>query len=187
MLFLHRHKFLLKILVAYCLISLLFQTIFPMGLYALSSGPSQPEFSSFEPAGTSEMVDLSSGDFNYNINLLDVSGFPINLSYHGGYGMDTEAGMVGLGWNLNIGQLNRSMRGLPDEFAGDMVKKTNFMKPNDTYGLNAGFGLEVAGIDMSKISERLGAPQLSAGLGVFYNNYRGLGFEFTTDVSLAAS
>ncbi|MEM6801399.1 MAG: hypothetical protein AAF696_08335, partial [Bacteroidota bacterium] len=158
-----------------------------MGLYALTSGPAQPEFSSFEPAGTSEMVDLSTGDFNYNINLLDVSGFPINLSYHGGYGMDTEAGMVGLGWNLNIGQLNRSMRGLPDEFEGDVVKKTNFVKPNDTYGLNASAGMELAGIDLTKISQRLGTPQLSAGLGVFYNNYRGLGFEFTTDVSLSAS
>ncbi len=45
---------------------------------------SQPEVQSFEPVGTSDMVDLFSGDFNYNIPLLDVGGYPINISYHSG-------------------------------------------------------------------------------------------------------
>ena len=41
------------------------------------------------------MVDLFSGDFNYNIPLMEVGGYPINLSYHSGIGMDQEASWVG--------------------------------------------------------------------------------------------
>ena len=47
--------------------ALLHQAFFPTLAMALTSGPSQPEASSFTPAGTSDMVDLFSGDFQYNI------------------------------------------------------------------------------------------------------------------------
>ena len=67
---------------------LIFQFSFPTVSFALTSGPSQPEVQSFEPIGTSDMVDLFSGDFTYNVPLLDVEGYPINLSYHSGITMD---------------------------------------------------------------------------------------------------
>jgi hypothetical protein len=40
-------------------------------------GPSQPEMTSFKPAGTNDMVNLFTGDFSYNIPLLDVGGYPV--------------------------------------------------------------------------------------------------------------
>src|SRR5688500_1113298 len=49
-----------------------------------SGGPSQPEMSSFTSVNASNMVDLFSGDFSYNIPLMDVGGYPVNLAYRGG-------------------------------------------------------------------------------------------------------
>src|ERR1041384_6317778 len=102
---------------------------------ALTGGPSQPEVQSFEPVGTTEMVDLFTGDFNYNIPLLDVEGYPINIAYHSGITTDQEASWVGLGWNINPGVINRNMRGIPDDFAGESVTKEMYIKPNKTWGV----------------------------------------------------
>ena len=110
-----------KILACYLAIQLIITTVQPTNLFALTGGPAQPEFNSFTPIGTSDMVNLSSGDFNYNIPIMDVGGYPLNLSYDSGISMDQEATWVGLGWNLNIGQINRQVRGLPDDFNGDGV------------------------------------------------------------------
>src|SRR5688572_1961044 len=89
---------------------ILFESIYPTCAMALTGGPSQPEVESFEPIGTSQMVDPFSGDFNYNVPLLDIDGYPVNLSYHSGITMDQEASWVGLGWNISPGVINRSMR-----------------------------------------------------------------------------
>src|ERR1043166_10071447 len=72
-----------------------FQILAPAASHALSGGPSQPEFQSFEPIATSEMVNLPSGDFTYNIPLINVSGSPINMAYHSGITADMEATTVG--------------------------------------------------------------------------------------------
>ncbi|MBK8705979.1 MAG: hypothetical protein IPN33_22110 [Saprospiraceae bacterium] len=113
---------------------MLFQVVAPTAAFALTGGPSQPEVQSFEPVGTSDMVDPFTGDFNYNIPLLDIDGYPINIAYHSGITMDQEASWVGLGWNINPGVINRGMRGIPDDFNGDEVVKHLSMKPNRTYG-----------------------------------------------------
>jgi len=55
-------------------------TFSPSQSFALTGGPSQPEVQSFEPMGTNDMVNLFSGDFTYNIPLLDVEGYTINLA-----------------------------------------------------------------------------------------------------------
>lgn len=68
----------------FLLIVFVFETIAPNVTWALTGGPSQPEVQSFEPIGTTEMVDLFSGDFNYNIPIMDIDGYPINLAYHSG-------------------------------------------------------------------------------------------------------
>ena len=51
---------------------MLYQIIFPAAVFALTGGPSQPETESFSPIDASNSVDLFTGDFNYNIPLLDV-------------------------------------------------------------------------------------------------------------------
>lgn len=133
-----------------------------------NGGPDQPEVQSFTPIGTSEMVDPFTGDFSYNIPLMDVDGYPINMAYSAGVTMDQEASWVGLGWNLNPGVVNRSMRGLPDDFNGlDSIKKnmnlkehinvsTYFNNTEELFGFNANF------------SNLLNHVQLS------FDNYKGL-------------
>src|SRR5947209_11735453 len=44
----------------------------------VTGGPSQPEFSRFTPVSTTEMVDPFTGNFTYNLPLLDVDGYPVN-------------------------------------------------------------------------------------------------------------
>lgn len=149
------------------------QLFMPYRSFALTGGPSQPEVQSFEPIGTSEMVDVSSGSFTYNIPLLDVGGYPINLAYHSGSTPDDEATVCGLGWNINPGVVNRNMRGLPDDFSGDVVTKEFNMKPNKTWGGSLGAKFELFGL-----SKKKGGLSLGLNLGVFYNNYKGVGFEF---------
>ena len=93
--------------------------VLPVACFALTSGPAQPEMKGFEPAGTTDMVDPFSGDFTYNIPLMDVGGYPVNIAYHSGSGMDDEASWVGFGWSLSPGLIDRQMRGLPDDFNGN--------------------------------------------------------------------
>src|SRR6186713_676339 len=108
----------LRFIALFLLVNFLYEICFPTVVYALTGGPSQPEVESFEPVGTTQMVDPFTGDFNYNIPLMEVDGYPLNISYHSGVTMDQEASWVGLGWNLNPGVISRNMRGLPDDFGG---------------------------------------------------------------------
>jgi hypothetical protein len=153
----------------FLLLTFLSTFVTPSSVYALTGGPSQPEVQSFTPVSTSEMVNLFTGDFVYNIPLFDVGGYPINLSYQSGITMDQQASWVGLGWNINPGSILRNMRGLPDDFSGDEVIKEQNMKPNQTYGCTVGLGAEIAGLD-DLISFRVST-------GLTYNNYVGFGVE----------
>jgi hypothetical protein len=155
-----------KIIAIYLAMMILLETFQPMQLYALTGGPSQPEFESFTPIGTSDMVDLASGDFNYNIPIMDVGGYPLNLAYNSGVTMDQEASWVGLGWDLNVGQISRQLRGLPDDFNGDEMIYENNMKPNVTVGANVNVFFAAFGVREAK---------LSTGMGIKYNNYDGFG------------
>ena len=121
--------------VSFFLLFTITQGIFLDSAKALTSGPAQPETQQFAPAGMDNLVDPFSGDFSYNIPLMDVGGYPVNLNYASGITPDAEASWVGLGWNLNVGAINRSMRGLPDDFSGDQVVKDYHTKPNETYGV----------------------------------------------------
>ncbi|MDF2188423.1 PA14 domain-containing protein [Paraflavitalea sp. CAU 1676] len=157
-----------------------------------TTGPTQPEMQSFQSVNASNMVDLFTGDFSYNIPLLDVGGYPVNLHYSSGITMDQEASWVGLGWNINPGTITRNMRGLPDDFQGkeDAVTKTVSMKPNKTFGVTIGGNIELLGksqfagaskvVDSSK--GRLGS--LGASFGLFHNTYKGWGTETGLNVSI---
>lgn len=161
-------------------------TLNPSGSYALTGGPAQPEFNSFTPIGTSDMVDLASGDFSYNIPLMDVGGFPINLAYSSGVTMDQEASWVGLGWDLSIGQINRQMRGLPDDFDGDEVLYENNIKDNVTVGGSFQFSPEALGIKLFSGTdgyEDTSTVKLKIGLSAQYNSYTGVGLSPSAGVT----
>ena len=144
-------------------LNIFFELVMPAQALALTGGPTQPEFSSFTPIGVTDMVDLSSGDMNYNIPLLDVGGYPLNIAYSSGIGTDQEASWVGLGWNLSVGQINRNVRGIPDDFNGDELTYENYLKPNITTGANFELTPDLFGVGFN----------LSFGMAAMYNNYAG--------------
>ncbi|MBX2828554.1 MAG: hypothetical protein KTR22_10330 [Flavobacteriaceae bacterium] len=154
-----------RVIASYLAIQMIVTVVQPSHLWALTSGPSQPEFNAFTPIGTSDMVNLSSGDFNYNIPVMDIGGYPINLAYDSGVTMDQEASWVGLGWNLNVGQINRQVRGIPDDFKGDGIRYENNLRDNTTVGVNGDIRFPIYGYDFL---------DLSIGLGVQFNNYHGI-------------
>lgn len=164
-------------------IQLLFGNVLGTKLYALTTGPSQPEASEFQPASIDNLVDPFTGDFSYNIPVMEIGGYPINLSYAAGITPDQEATWVGLGWNLNTGAITRNMRGLPDDFNGDEVVKETNIKDNKTYGVNVGLGGEAFGFDISK---KLGL-NFSFGMAVTYNNYNGYNISQSFTPSIGAA
>ena len=178
-----RNSFLSRIL------SILFAFLigFPVPARALTGGPSQPEFTTFTPVEASDMVDLFSGDFQYNIPLLDVEGYPINLSYATGMGMEDQASCVGFGWTLNAaGTINRMVRGIPDDFAGDEIVSVTNMKPNWTIGVGRGSSVELVGLDAKNSAKKLGRLSFDQNTSVHYNSYTGLGYETSYGVSVSS-
>lgn len=146
-----------------------------------TGGPTQPEMQAFSSVNNANMVDLFTGDFSYNIPLMDVGGYPINISYSSGITMDQEASWVGLGWNINPGTITRNMRGLPDDFDGgaDTIQKTKKIRENKTVGASIGGSLEIGGFPND--DTKLG---LEGDLGVFQNTYRGWGIETSFNPSI---
>lgn len=180
----------LKIIAVYLALSLLLECFYPTVALALTNGPSQPEMESFEPIGTTEMVDPFSGDFNYNIPLMTVpgpnGGYPLNLSYHAGISMEQEASWVGLGWNINVGEISRQLRGLPDDFNGDIVEKTTYMRPNRTVTLGANGSAEIVSADFKKKGVKPpGFSSASASISLTWNSYKGLGIGWGQSVNVA--
>jgi len=138
-------------------------------LKVLVGGPGQPEMQAFQSVNANNMVDLFSGDFSYNIPLMDVGGYPLGISYRSGATMDQEASWVGLGWNINPGTISRNVRGLPDDFNGtEKITKQYNMRKNWTAGITAMARPEIFGLDI---------PKIGLNIGAFYNNYNGIGFE----------
>lgn len=171
-------KTLLRITAKTLLVSMVYQLGFPLYSYALTSGPSQPEVQSFEPIGTTEMVDMFTGDFNYNIPLLDIDGYPVNISYHSGIGIEQEASWVGLGWNINPGNISRAVRGLPDDFNGETIDKELNIEDEKNFKVGTGIsiGFELGGVD----------TRLSLGFKNYiqFNNYKGTSIGISTDASI---
>ncbi|MBL0913774.1 MAG: hypothetical protein IBJ09_15515 [Bacteroidia bacterium] len=167
---------------------LVVQTVQPLALQALTSGPTQPEVQGFQPIGLTEMVDPFTGDFSYNIPLMEIGGYPLNLSYQSGISMDQEASWAGLGWNLHTGAITRQLRGLPDDFSGDVVTERINLKPNKTIGVNVAFDMELFGFEANSIISAIGggggSGSMSVGLGIEYNNYTGVSLTTTSGISL---
>lgn len=202
-----------RLISSFILLNLLIEVVSPTLALALTSGPSQPEFSSFEPVATTDMVNDFSGDFTYNLPILNVpgpdgAGYSMSLSYHSGVSAEEEASWVGYGWTLNAGAINRSMRGFPDEFNGVPVTTYNKTKPNTTQSSNFNLALEINSSDkalnasdkfkssMNKFKKKVGL-QNATDLSLFfnhsirYNNYSGFsvskGFGFSGFQTLSLS
>ncbi|MES2061781.1 MAG: hypothetical protein V4456_07665 [Bacteroidota bacterium] len=158
----------------------LLNLILPASVYALTSGPAQPETLAFQPAGVSDMVDLKSGDFKYNVPLMDIDGYPINLSYQSGSGMDDESSWVGFGWSLNTGAINRQLRGVPDDMDGDKASVEHYTKPSVTVGARLTGKTEMFGLGLLT-----GTASMS--YGVYTNNYIGFGAEFSANAGISGS
>ena len=140
--------------IAIVLLAIFIPTLFPVNmLYASNNGPNAPEAQGFEPVTATDMVNLSSGDMSYVLPVMDVSGFPVTLSYHGGVPMDLESSWVGLGWNLNTGAINRNLSATPDDWkGGNSVDFIRFEDSEDIYSINVGYGinsLAEVGVGMS--------------------------------------
>lgn len=167
------------------------QIVTPTVVFAGGGGPTQPEVQGFTPVGVSDMVDPFTGDFTYNIPLMNIDGYPVNIAYNSGVSMDQEASWVGLGWNLNMGAIVRSMRGLPDDFNGDEVTTVVNMKPTNNIGVNIDSKLEVFGKNTTTATNILGFDSLTKGLkvgmGVDYSNYTGYGVSLSISPSFSLS
>lgn len=160
------------------LVVLLYQICAPMASYALTSGPTQPEFSSFEPVATTNMVNEFTGAFTYNLPVLNIpgpggSGYSLSLSYHSGESPEGEASWVGYGWTLNPGAINRNTRGFPDDYNGAKVRYWNKTKTNWTVSVGPKNDLEVFSFDGLK---------LGASAAIRYNNYKGFGYTAGLDL-----
>jgi hypothetical protein len=111
------------------------QSIFlPFFATALTNGPHQPEYTSYEDGGSTDLVNLVSGDFTYNIPLLEVpspeGSFTVPLFYHSGIGLEDESSWAGLGFNVNVGAISRNKNG----FADDEYDAPQMIKTNDPGG-----------------------------------------------------
>ena len=168
--------------------SLLANVLAPLHALALTSGPAQPEFTSFQPVGTTDMVDKFSGDLNYSLPVLEVPGpqgssYPLSLSYHSGASPEEEASWVGYGWTLNPGAIVRGTRGFPDDYNNDEVVYWNQVPKNWTATLGYGVGIEAFSLDKeNKVKYSIGS--LSAKSSTRYNNYTGFGYNVGMGVSL---
>lgn len=152
--------------------TMILQTLSPLAAHALTGGPAQPEFSSFEPVATTDMVNTFTGQFTYNLPIISIpgpngSGYSMSLSYHSGASPEEEASWVGYGWTLNPGAIIRNVRGYPDDYHGDSVRQWNKMDQNWTVSVGQSGNIEAFSNDQIKVG-------MNAALR--YNNYKGFGY-----------
>ncbi|MCD0487344.1 hypothetical protein LPB86_03830 [Pedobacter sp. MC2016-14] len=144
----------------FLLINLFNQVMLPTIALALTSGPTVPEATSFEPIDTTEMINPLTGDFTYNLPLLEIpgpeGGYPLSLSYHAGIQPNEEASWAGLGWGINPGAISRNVNGYPDDFVGVQSTARSYWGGGSTksIGVNVSLGLQAAsvsfGLDFSQ-------------------------------------
>lgn len=138
---------------AVVLVAIAMELIAPAALLAITSGPAQPDFTGFEPLGTTGMVNEFTGSFTYNLPLLEVPGpsgssYPVTLAYHSGAALEEDASWVGFGWSLNPGAINRGARGVPDDYKAAEIQTINRQEPNETYSAGVVANLQIASFDM---------------------------------------
>lgn len=137
---LFRNRRLVRAIACFFLLELVGSMLAPTVSWAMM-GPSQPEFTSYEAPGATDMVNLSTGDFSFNIPVLEIPGpersFSLPLNYKAGIQLEQEATWVGLGWSLNPGAIVRSINGYADDASGDEYTSTykKFIERDETIGV----------------------------------------------------
>lgn len=185
--------FFLKFVSVYLAINLLFMAVCPPTLLALTAGPGSPEFSSFEPVATTDMVNLFSGDLTYNLPVLNIpgpdgGGYAMSLSYHSGANIEEEASWVGFGWTLNPGAINRNTRGFPDDYKAVPTKQYNKNWPNWTVTAQDQASMEFFSKSDLKLAQDKGEkpatrfPSVNLQQTLRYNNYQGFNRTFGVGV-----
>ena len=118
-----RNKTFVRVLVLVQLLLMAESSFLANYSWALTTGPFQPEYISYEEPGATDMVNLLTGDFSFSLPVMEVPGpegsFSLPLSYHAGIGPDQEASWVGLGWTMNPGAITRAVNGYPDDANGE--------------------------------------------------------------------
>lgn len=191
----HRQRTAFKSIAFTVLLCFSAQCFVPVITIALTNGPTQPEFSVFEPVGSTNMVNEFTGAFTYNIPVVSIpgpngSGYALSLSYHSGMSAEDDASWVGYGWTLNPGAITRTKRGFPDDYNGANVEYWNKIPENWTATLGAKLALEyfsmtewVPATPTSAQQKPSADFQLSAKTVSRYNNYKGFGFTFGAGIS----
>jgi hypothetical protein len=122
-----RNRILVRVIASFLLLETVATIVAPSVSWAVM-GPTQPEFTAYESAGSPDMVNLTTGDMTYNMPILEVPGpersFSLPLTYRAGIGLEQEASWVGLGWSLNAGAIARGLNGYPDDAANDPYTST---------------------------------------------------------------
>jgi hypothetical protein len=118
-----RKRFLLRSLSVFLVLIIITNVMAPTISWAITLGPLQPEYTSYEEPGASDMVNMLTGDFTFSLPVLEVPGpegsFSLPLTYNAGVGLDQEASWVGLGWTMNPGVITRSINQFPDDANGE--------------------------------------------------------------------
>lgn len=174
-----------KFIASLLLFSMVNQVCFPLYVVGLTSGPTQPESVGFQQIDQTDLVDLFTGDFKYNIPLMDVDGYPLNLTYNANVSMEQEASWVGLGWNLQVGSITRSVNGVPDDFKNDILSETIKRKPRTTITLRAAPTFELFG-KKKKFKDsnfyKKYKDKISPELGIKWSNYDGFGLSMNVGI-----
>ncbi|RKO70784.1 hypothetical protein D7322_16080 [Sphingobacterium puteale] len=111
------------------------------------------------------MVNPVTGDFVYNVPLMEVPGpegsYPLSLSYHAGINPEQESSWVGLGWTLNPGSITRTISGFPDDWANTQASRRDYWSGGVTNVTSVGVTIPVVNV--------------SADVIVVKDTYRGVG------------
>lgn len=182
-----------KVLVIYFAVSIFFNGGVISQIFALTTGPSQPEMQGPSAITFDDLVDPFTGDFRYSIPLFEMGDIPLTLNYNAGITLDQESSWVGLGWSLNPGSITRSVRGLPDDFMEDIVTDKLNIRPNKTVGVSVTGSTEVFGFDFFDYDDAFddddddteSGLSVSLTLNAFYNNYDGFGMSTSLSPSFS--
>lgn len=158
--------------------------------FALQGGPTQPDYTEFEPSEMKDMVSLTSGNFAYSIPLGEVpsayGSYPLSLSYHAGISPQKEATWVGLGWTLSPGSIIRDLRGVPDDqFHGGTLGFIYQYSALYDWRIDTGYSNGFFSVGLS--ASRLGGVGASAGVGLMIAGCVEVGFKVSTDQGLGVS
>lgn len=89
-----------------------------------------------------DVVNLFSGDFEYSVPVLylpsnDGPGVALSASYRSSITMHQKASWIGLGWDVNPGEIRRQTNGVPDDWNGVNRTTNVYTKSGTTWSLSS--------------------------------------------------